>query len=279
MTTLASWGTTDGHDGIASLYIASDSRACNVVAGKPIPEVRSDEYTKTFISPETPDIFGVYGIVTYAPAILQKVISQLQTLRESSQSVDYPKNVSEAIAATRPPQAGNDDFEIIHGYRMGTGNFGCSRISVQIRGTLVKTTFKPLIINAKKHFELEWATGGPHIFLVRQQDEETDARGFSRWHWQTIYDTITTTKDPFSGGAPQLVGLYREGNGKQIGVFYKNKRYLAGKPMDDTDIIPTVDWRDHLFQRVSGSTGELLQGAQRHARNLKRAIRDELNEF
>lgn len=275
MTTLASWGTTDGHEGIASLYIASDSRACCVENGEPIPKVLCDNYTKTFVSSETPDIFGVYGIVTYAPQIIKHVISRLTTIRANSPLKDYVTAISNSITDVRLAINCTDKFEIIHGYRFGARTFGCSRISVGIQGGIITATSKVLEININKHFELEWGSGGPHIFVVQRDDEETDARGLSRWHWQTIYEAITHTKDPFSGGAPQLVGLYTKGNGKHVGVFFKGKRYLAGIQTNDPAIISTVEWRDHLFQRVNGITGALIDGAQRHARNGKKAIRAE----
>jgi hypothetical protein len=64
-----------------------------------------------------------------------------------------------------------------------------------------------------------WASGSPVAERVRREDSETDARGLCRWQWQTFCDAIRARTDPFSGGVPQLVSLYNNGNGR-IGIEY-----------------------------------------------------------
>lgn len=271
MTTLASWITNDSH-GIASLYIASESRVTRPAGDGVVPRVISDSYQKTFASTETPDIFGIFGIVTHAPEIINALLPKLQSLRDSNLTSDYSLAVSNAISRIRLQHFDHTSFEIIHGYRMGRRDFGCSRISVKVANGSVSTTTIPMPLQHNHSFHCTWASGGPYIYDVQRDDLETDARGLSRWHWQTFYDAISRTADPYSGGAPQLVGLYTKGNGIPLGVFYSGSRYIFGSRVDSLMLIKTVEWRDDLFQRVDGETGKLLPGAQRHARNEKIAI-------
>ena len=69
--------------------------------------------------------------------------------------------------------------------------------------------------------------------------------------------------DRQSGGAPQMVGLYRVENGQTFGIRYERKMYLHGSRVHPS-AAGTVDWRNERFERIDGRTGKRLPGAQRH---------------
>ena len=72
--------------------------------------------------------------------------------------------------------------------------------------------------------------------------------------------------DPRSGGAPQLVGLYREGAARSFGVIFNNERYLFGLPVNLDAEWENVEWRNELFERCNAESKTVLEGAQRHSR-------------
>ena len=59
-------------------------------------------------------------------------------------------------------------------------------------------------------------------------------------------DKISFERDIFSGGAPQLVSLYRVGNANIHGIVWKRKKFLNG--IAGKYFLPTLNWRDRKFQ-------------------------------
>jgi hypothetical protein len=83
------------------------------------------------------------------------------------------------------------------------------------------------------------------------------------WH---LCDSIQSGDDPLSGGAPQLVGLYRSFPARTFGIVLDDFRFLNGLRLAGPLISEVVEWRDKDFQRVDGETMERLPDAQRHGR-------------
>jgi len=71
-------------------------------------------------------------------------------------------------------------------------------------------------------------------------------------------------KDRFSGGAPQLVGIWRKGPARTFGFWWHGKQYFAGLEMPVGSNVSRVDWFNHRFERCDPMTGRRLEGAQRH---------------
>ncbi len=68
-----------------------------------------------------------------------------------------------------------------------------------------------------------------------------------------------------TGGAPQLVGMFRSGRPESIGVVYRDILYLRGRAIEAAEDVAS-EWRNQLFERCDPRTKTLLHGAQRHAR-------------
>ena len=88
----------------------------------------------------------------------------------------------------------------------------------------------------------------------------------SRSVFSAFCDALQSGEDKRSGGAPQLVGVYRKGAAESFGIIYKNNRYLFGLPVDVSDNLDAVEWRNSLFERCDWRTMKPLEGAQRHSR-------------
>ncbi len=88
----------------------------------------------------------------------------------------------------------------------------------------------------------------------------------SRSVFSAFCDAIVSGEDPFTGGAPQLVGLYRKGGGVSFGIVYGGARYFLRVPVTDRALVSMVEWRNALFERCDGQTMKRLEGAQRHQR-------------
>lgn len=80
-----------------------------------------------------------------------------------------------------------------------------------------------------------------------------------------FYDSLSSEADPLTGGEPQLVGLYRNGNAQVFGVVTPNGSSLEGCLNLPVPLDAKIEWRDTLFQRVDRQ-GNHLKKAQRHVR-------------
>jgi hypothetical protein len=96
--------------------------------------------------------------------------------------------------------------------------------------------------------------------------ETSEQGGTSRAIFSAFCDSLRSLADPFSGGAPQLVGMYHTRMPQAFGIVHDNCRYLHGFPLP-TDMAPgVIEWRDELFRRIDGRTLKVRPGAQRHTR-------------
>lgn len=274
MTALASWVGRDSN-GDSSLYIATDSRLSSVRPDGSIGEPYNDSYQKTFYSEQTPDIFGIYGVVTHAPAILGQLFPRLRAIRLSLAVGSHPENEyteklrSEIERCNISHTAQEQRFSIVHGMRFEKTHFSVARYETVVCPSGIAAVSRLIPMPSKAGFHCSWGSGGDVIDAVRRDDTD-DAKGFSRWQWQTFCDAVASRGDPLSSGAPQLVGLYREGNGQTLGVFFRGAPYLFGRPVSKTDKFKE-EFRDETFQRVDPA-GTLLPRAQRQARNNAKAV-------
>ena len=106
--------------------------------------------------------------------------------------------------------------------------------------------------------------GSGHRAIASQTSEwiGTPAEGTSRAAIWFFCDALHSRSDPFSGGAPQLVGIWRKGPGRSFGFLWHGRRYLAGLEVPNDAIWSSVDWFNHLFERCDGKSGRRLKDAQ-----------------
>jgi hypothetical protein len=275
MTTLASWVTDDDH-GVASIYIASDSRLCLIDENDIVVGISGNQYQKTFHSRKTPDVFGVYGVVTHAPELVKRLIPSLAALRDGLPAPERTVSTYAALVAETVGRIGvpgvcrAESFGLIHGFRLAKYEFGLFHVKVTLSPGATKVTSDEVHVKPFEAISCAWATGKPGLVRTQRTDPDKAQRGFSRWHWQTFYDALKAPLDDYSGGAPQLVGIYREGNGMAFGIHFAGERFLNGRPIAGQSVPSDLEWRDGLFQRVDDGCILLLK-AQKHGRVLATA--------
>lgn len=96
--------------------------------------------------------------------------------------------------------------------------------------------------------------------------------GTSRAIFWALCDVIGKKKDPFTGGPPQLAGVYRTKTPKTFGIAYNGEPYFLGFPLADSTLSNEIDWRDHLFQILDPQTLKRKMDAQLQARDVPKAI-------
>jgi hypothetical protein len=111
------------------------------------------------------------------------------------------------------------------------------------------------------------AVGSGADVVTRWDDEWRRRLGrTSRSVFSAFCDALRSKGDPRTGGAPQLVGLYRTGVAHTFGVISDGRRYVCGLAVPESSAVESLEWRNELFERLDGRTLELLPGAQRQPR-------------
>jgi hypothetical protein len=124
----------------------------------------------------------------------------------------------------------------------------------------------PLPFPLKSGLVLAIGSGGGMIKEFYGRWNISEIGNTSRNVFSAFCDALKSAEDPRSGGAPQIVGFYREGSAKSFGVVFGNERYLFGLPVKPDAEWDQVEWRNELFERCNAESGLVLVDAQRHAR-------------
>ena len=273
MTLIAAFVGVDGkkpRPKRASIYILSDSR---ISWGK----TNKFEFgRKVFGCKKSPDIFGYCGDVLFPSIVLNQIVDIADqgilfengwTCEQKFQAVikmligafnKYPKEVSTITAET---------LQIIHASRDDERNFFCQKM-VWKKSTNTWTGEK---VEFKDHSDKLFVLGSGKIEFMEKFKfyAESENQKTSRAVFHCFIDTLNEIKDPYCGGAPQLVGLYRNENARFFGVIHQGKRYLHGVQVDDLINLDRVEWRNELFEVCNGKTMEVIEGAKRQPNPLK----------
>ncbi len=270
MTTLISWTGIDTH-GPASIYIASDSRISWGTRAK------WNVGRKVFASRKYPEIFGYCGAIIFPIQIISQLIDLIDDglFFKSEDSIEIKiEKVKSMIkdSFTAMPYAHRENCQIIYATRIG------NRMQSKFHSVIINITANDIVSedlklpetsgvivssgsgkNSFKKWYGIWA-GIPNNLPF--QSGRTSRNVFS-----SFCDSLTSGLDTFSGGAPQLIGIYREGSAKNFGVIYNGKRYLNGIeivfPLDE---LSSIEWRNELFERCNGNSMKILTKAQRQPR-------------
>jgi hypothetical protein len=261
VTSIAAWAGVDTH-GVASLYVASDSR---------ITWTRSqrwDQGRKVFACKSEPHIFGYWGDVLFPALALPVVVDRLDRGLLSNSGGNIHDNVEQAIRrlwSDYPPRE-QRDLGLIHGCRYGEGTnctFDLAITTYEMRTGTWATRQIPMPTSSA----LLTVAGSGAVAVRKAHDlwQASHAAQTSRAVFSAFCESVTSKSDPDSGGAPQLAGLYRKGPGILFGIIHEGKRYSDGAALTASENPEAVEWRNHLFERVGGTTKRRLPGAQRHA--------------
>ena len=81
-------------------------------------------------------------------------------------------------------------------------------------------------------------------------------------------DALRSKKDLYTGGAPQLVGMYRKGSARAFGIISEGVPYLGGLRASKHYARAVHEWRNEMFERVDPASRQLFEGAQKHEREV-----------
>jgi hypothetical protein len=264
MTCLVSWVGVDSR-GPASIYVASESRIT-----WPPTNRRWDFARKVFASRMFPEIIGYAGEVLFTVQVLGQWIDAVESGAIFEPDVDSQTRFLGLAATVRqsfetyPSTA--TPFQILHCAREGQG-MGCSFVVNVLSWDPSKKWYEAsLRIPSRSQILAVYGSGEPSFRAEYSRWQSSEIGGTSRAVFGAFCAALRTGADASSGGAPQLVGLYRKKNSETFGIIHENRRYLLGIPVENFPALGVVEWRNELFERCDPHTTERIPGAQRHSR-------------
>lgn len=256
MTLVVSWIGKDSH-GYTSAYIASDSR---------ISWSKTDKYDscrKTYFSKRFPDIVGYCGDVLFPTLVLQSIfelidlgllINNNATCSERFDAIR--RKLTEEIShypQEKPITTGS--FEIIyigHEIEKGYPNFKAYTLKWK-KGEKIKINELPL----PNESGLLYSMGsGKNCFAENYDKYMKNKIPTTRFIFHSFLISLNHMTDSHCGGAPQLVGIYRQpGKGAfSYGIIYNRIRYYNGMRIDNCSGINKIEWRNKYFEICDGKT-------------------------
>ena len=265
MTSLVSWIGVDSR-APASIYLASDSR----ISWE--NKLTWDYGRKLFASRNYPEILGYVGDVLFPSQVLGQLIDLIDS--DSLFGVgDSPDDKwAKILSIVQKSHEGYPDekscpFSIIYCTRENSGMASAFHMStVNWKSGEGWADQRWLELPKQSGVIAVFGSGENAVNKWYSYWSGTRQSGTSRSVFSAFCDALQSGEDQRSGGAPQLVGVYRKRAAESFGVIYKGKHYLLGLPVDESEKLDAVEWRNSLFERCDWRTMKPLEGAQRHSR-------------
>jgi len=265
VTTLIAWTGVDSR-GPASLYLAADSK---------FSWTQSTAWLhgrKLYASRVVPDILGYCGDVLFATQAVGQVLELVEAELLFTRTTDFASRLGVLHQFVRRsfgtyPAEERRAFSIVYATRGAEGM--SSTFSVGEVGWSPATgwTERVAALPERSGVVLVRGSGTAAFGSTLQRWMASDVGGTSRAVFSAFCEHVRSGDDIATGGAPQLVGLYREpGPATTFGVAWEGMRYLSGALVNDALSYRAVEWRDDLFQICDPATLALASGAQPHAR-------------
>jgi hypothetical protein len=264
MTSLIAWLGVDSR-GPSSFYLASDSRITwrNGVGSW-------DSGQKLFCGVGYPDLFGYAGDVLFPFTFL----SQATRLLPACTSSGALLSPQERHAAFR--EMATEAFALYPSERRGAFSFlHCGRKSsgMSTRFHLWHTAWDhdsdwtdvEVAMPSSSSLVAAIGSGRSSVSAETRKWQDTESGGTSRAVFSAFCDALGSNLDPHTGGSPQLVGLYRQDNGRHFGVIHNERRFVSGLPVGIA-AAERIEWRNSLFECCDPRSMAPLEGAQRQPR-------------
>lgn len=262
MTSLIVWVAADSR-GPSSLNMATDSRLSWMSGHK------WDEAKKVYASERQPFVFSFCGDSLFPTHALVKVVDQL-----NGGFLNDPAGVERVIRKlwSGYPEALRADFTIYIGFRQGSrmdSKFLLTQLSVRNASSGGAWSNKLIEVPTVSAVLKVDGSGRPTVEKYLNVWDLTPSKRTSRAYYSAFADAIASGNDPATGGAPQLGGLYRIGQGRSFGVVHeyaeaRARRYFGGADLTGSESTLGVEWRNDLFERVDGENNRRLMYAQEH---------------
>lgn len=257
MTSLIAW---TGYDGTrpASVYLASDSRLTWPDGS------RWDHGRKLFASQSRPEILAYCGEVLFPSQVLGQVIAAIDggALDECPDANNKRDAVHALIddSFAEYPQSYRGSFEVLYCTRTGSGpssEMHCFEIASGKSGSGMTSKLIPM----PKSSGVVAIRGSGCAVIKKWTDywfRSGQAGGVtSRGAFAGFCDAIASKEDLQSGGAVQLVGLFRKGEAKTFGVCLLGSSSIYGLALR-TAKLPNTEWRNESFERCNQAGVRLL---------------------
>jgi hypothetical protein len=233
MTSLAVALAVDSR-GPSALYIVTDSRLTWQTKEKP----HWDVCQKTFAAINSADVFGFCGDAFFPPSILRQIVEQINRgvlFREGVPAEERHHIAFSALEAAiaQAKSAPMTSFSVFHGSR--DGEFMKARFRVwESRYTVSSGIWRDEesdLAGVRSYWVCVDGSGADYIRARGKEWFNTDAEGTSRAAIWSFCNALHEGRDPFSGGAPQIVGIWRKGPARVFGFRWRGGTYLAGLPV------------------------------------------------
>lgn len=264
MTSFVTWVGVDSR-GPASLYFASDSR----ISWSTSTNDKWDYGRKVFAASNSPDLLGYVGYAFFPSLILGQIVSAIDTgvLYSNTESPEIRCNrIFETIKVSfgHLPQISKQSFTLFYATRENEGMKANFLLWVLSR-TDDDRWFEESILVPRVSSTIKISGSGVDALTKWQSYWDSSSQGgTSRAVFSALCDSINSDIDPYSGGAPQLVGIFRKAEAQTMGVVIDQTPYLFGLPMPaEQSESSNIQWRNSLFERVKAN-GNLVEGAKKH---------------
>jgi len=225
------------------------------------------------VSRKYPDILGYYGDVLFPSQVLGRVIDLVDAdlLFDASDTHQTRQSRISSVLKTSfegypRDQVATKTFAIIYCTREYEGMASKFHISVMNWSLTSDWTEQWLDIPKESDIIGAFGSGEQIVSKWHARWSRTKEARTSRSVFSAFCDALNSGEDAFSGGAPQLVGIYRKGLGETFGIISKSERFVFGLPVAESEKLGMIEWRNSLFERCDWRTKEPLPEAQRHAR-------------
>jgi hypothetical protein len=262
MTLVVAWVGFDNH-GVTSAYISADSRITWAKGD------RFDHGRKVFGLERSPDLFGYCGDVQF-PSLVLGQISEMADAGLLFSNDAPPETKTEAVLrkledqfAKYPADVGRDRIQVLHVSR-GLHRPPSFRAFLHEWHRGNGWSSRGLAMPSKSGLLSVLGSGAPEFKRRLAAYDAGPNAGTSRAVFHCFCQTVASGADPHTGGAPQLVGLYRglEPKAVKYGIISNGERFIFGASIDDAIKPASVEWRNELFEICDGMTMLRMTGAQ-----------------
>jgi hypothetical protein len=259
MTSIAAWAGVDSR-GQSSLYISADSRIS-------FPDGTAwDQGRKVFACDMKPHIFGYWGRIAFPALALPLIVDRIDLGFLGCSEDGLHTEVYQAIRRLWFGYPVTETFSIVHCVRTGhgmTSQFSLSVISFRNQ----KWSIRVLPMPTRSALVLNEGSGKQFVQRAYDTWQNGPSVDTSRAVFSAFCDSLAVGNDPSTGGAPQLAGLYRVGQGRMFGIVHNNQRYFAGAALTGAERTSGVEWRNELFEITNAGRKRRATGAQAHERH------------
>lgn len=260
MSSLIVFSGVDTH-GTGSIYLATDSKISFDLKG----QIQWSYGRKTFAPKSDGVFFGYCGTVVF-PALCLSQINDLINLgaffSEGMTSLQKYEKFCRHVTESFNNCEAKAGFNIVFGARDGVGK-KCKFFVWEFSWSPGKNfTTKSLELPATSDTIVVLGSGENSVNDMVLNWSKSSSGGTSRAIFSAFCDSISSGVDKFSGGAPQIVSLFREGGSNSYGFIQGEDLFSFGMRVEESDALESLRWTNNLFEVCDWKTKKRKPDAQ-----------------